>query len=799
MSFAEVGRLPAIMRLPLPLRARAFAALALAGLSLVSATGLVATHLFHQPTTLKYVVTVAAPLLLSVACIAKDPLRLLVGAAIVTAPWDLNMTLQGVRVSPVAVLLALAAFVALLEPRTRTHRASANGTVVVLALALLLPGFAIGREQPHYATWILTTLVAGWLALQIARQPGGLLFLLSLLVVAATVQGLIVFYEYARHSNLNLYSAEIDQAVAKSYFFNFASSFRPAGTLPDPDTLGNLLALGCPLALVVALRASSRIVQLAWAACAIVITVALTLTLSRANWLGAGAGVVVALVALPPRVRLRGLIGVGVLLAMTVVIGVGVGGSKLRERFASIEEPTARTVRTAQGDRERRLIWSAALTTASVDPVFGVGMGRLQEHLSEHLGASREGLHAQSVYFQFLAESGVAGLLALLLLLGRSGTGVLAGRRREPMLMAGVGGGAIATLIPWITDTEARYTSVSVTVAFLLGAAMAQHRRSAGPEPSALASVYPSLAEPRLGPDSRHHTSVEALIVSYRTRDLLRQTIATLLAHRPAPSVAELSIAVLDNASDDGSADMVAEEFPAVRLIRSTKNLGFAAANNELARTSNATYVLLLNSDVIVVEDIVTPLLAALQAEPSAVLAGPRLTFPDGSPQHSSEGFPTMRFELARALHKTKAGIAARRLFDTEQVIASARQHSLADSRATRPTSFLWATCWLLAREEIVQHGLFDERYGTYDEDLDFCRRLYQRGRTALFVPGARLIHLGGASSTTLAKEAMMQRGRSRYFRDHSGALDAVIYRLAIAPLQALKRAARRGERRADS
>jgi N-acetylglucosaminyl-diphospho-decaprenol L-rhamnosyltransferase len=295
--------------------------------------------------------------------------------------------------------------------------------------------------------------------------------------------------------------------------------------------------------------------------------------------------------------------------------------------------------------------------------------------------------------------------------------------------------------------------------------------------------------------EDRSAPHIEALIVSYETRGLLRQTIMTLLENPPPAEVATLTVAVIDNASGDGSAEMIEQEFPTTRLVRSERNLGFAAANNRLAETSTATHLLLLNPDVIVVEDFVTPLLVALDTDPSAAVAGPRLSSLDGAPQYSSERFPTLRFELARALRGTKAGIALRRLFDPDEVIAASREHALLESRETRHAEFLWATCWLAAREEIVLHGLFDERYLIYDEDLDFCRRLRQRGRTALFVPGAHLVHLGGASSTTAAKEAMMQRGRERYFRDHHGRLSALIYRFALVPLTSLKRASRHSSR----
>jgi GT2 family glycosyltransferase len=281
---------------------------------------------------------------------------------------------------------------------------------------------------------------------------------------------------------------------------------------------------------------------------------------------------------------------------------------------------------------------------------------------------------------------------------------------------------------------------------------------------------------------------VEALIVSYETRELLRQSILTLLAHPPDPSVARLEVAVFDNASSDGSAELVAKEFPQARLIRSRENVGFAAANDRLAATSTATYLLLLNPDVIVVEDLIGPLLAALAQNPAAAIAGPRLTSPDGEPQHSAQHFPTLRLELARALHKTKLGKAIRPLFDTGAVIARERGHVLLDERAPRRTDFLWATCWLMARADVERDGLFDERYTTYDEDLDFCRRLHRRGGHALFVPAVHLIHLGGSSSTSDAKASMMQRGRRRYFSDHHSRLTSFLYEHGVLPLLEFKR-----------
>lgn len=264
-------------------------------------------------------------------------------------------------------------------------------------------------------------------------------------------------------------------------------------------------------------------------------------------------------------------------------------------------------------------------------------------------------------------------------------------------------------------------------------------------------------------------TVVEALIVSYNTRDILRDCLRSLEAFPPAGDV-ELRVAVLDNASADGSADMVAAEFPAVRLVRSDVNLGFGKANNRLAFTSAADHLLLLNSDTVLVEDLVAPLLRELEGHPDAALAGPRLEFPDGRVQYSSQAFPRMRYEVARGLRGSRVERALRRLHSLRAEIARVQQEDRAGEPATRATDFLWATCWLISAADARATGLFDESFPIYDEDLDLCRRLREAGRAVLYVPSVRLIHLGGSSSASLgAKNQLEEAARERYYARHHG------------------------------
>jgi N-acetylglucosaminyl-diphospho-decaprenol L-rhamnosyltransferase len=285
--------------------------------------------------------------------------------------------------------------------------------------------------------------------------------------------------------------------------------------------------------------------------------------------------------------------------------------------------------------------------------------------------------------------------------------------------------------------------------------------------------------------------SVDALIVSFGTRDELRDCLATLLAS-PVPAGVELRASVLDNASQDGSADMVAREFPVVRLIRSPLNVGFGIATNRLAAASTASHLLLLNPDTRVEGPLVGPLLDALEADPAIAVAGPRLVFPDGEVQTSSERFPTLRFELARELRGTKLQRPLRRVLDADAVLRDHRRLDLVQARRPHDADFLWATCWLLRRADVPASGLFDPHFPVYDEDLDLCSRLRKQGRRLVYVPEAEVVHLGGASSTTAHKQQLVRAGRTRWYRRHRGPAAAAAYAAIARAASAAKGAAAR-------
>jgi GT2 family glycosyltransferase len=276
--------------------------------------------------------------------------------------------------------------------------------------------------------------------------------------------------------------------------------------------------------------------------------------------------------------------------------------------------------------------------------------------------------------------------------------------------------------------------------------------------------------------------SIEALIIAFNTKEVLRDTLASLLEHPPSAHIAELLVSVFDNGSEDDSADMVAQQFPEVRLIRGARNEGFGRANNILARTSGADYLLLLNSDVVVTEDIITPLLHALREDPRLIAVGPRLVHESGQVQYSAQRFPTLPYEFAQALRGRRLGRAIRPLFDSQRTVDAIHEPHLTEDRIEpRTPEFLWATCWLVRRADVVSNGLFDEGFPMYDEDLDFCHRARGQGRALRYVASAEIIHLGGVSSkTNAAKRRLTTQARRRYYQRHHGVMDATLYAVAV-------------------
>jgi O-antigen ligase/polysaccharide polymerase Wzy-like membrane protein len=432
------------------------------------AAGVTEQKLFHQPGVLKYALTIAAPLILIAVASTAQPLLVFVPLIVVAAPFaSFTSTLQGTSVSLLAPVVIGAAVVAIATGR-RPRRLSRAGSMVVPALLLLCVPFADGTDQGHYVVLFGTMILVGWLISRAGALPGGPGVVLWSLVASAALQAGLAIWEFHTNHLLNLYSSAGSNVFGRDYFFTYGTENRPIGSFSDPISLGNVLALSCPVALVLAATARSAVGRFAALVALFGASLALALSLSRMSWIGAAVGVAIAFVLLPGRYRWRAALTSSGLASIVIVLALGLSHSNLGQRFSSIFDPTAPTVRTRQGDQVRAQLWRAALASSRRHPIVGVGLGRLEPVLEHEVAGPQ--INAQSTYLQMLGEAGAAGLLALALVLWGLRADVAAGLRRDRVLYAGLAGALASVLITWLTDYTTQYVPVAATFAVVFGA-----------------------------------------------------------------------------------------------------------------------------------------------------------------------------------------------------------------------------------------------------------------------------------------------------------------------------------------
>ncbi len=231
-------------------------------------------------------------------------------------------------------------------------------------------------------------------------------------------------------------------------------------------------------------------------------------------------------------------------------------------------------------------------------------------------------------------------------------------------------------------------------------------------------------------------TLLSFCIVNWNTKDLLRQCLESILT-----TTGELphEVIVVDNASEDGSQAMLRKDFPSVRLIENTANLGFAIANNQALGIARGRYLCLVNSDVLLQPGCIETLLAHLEARPQAGMIGPRVLNADGTLQPSCLGEPTVWNTLCRTL-----GLDT--LFPRSPWFNGLLLRHW-DYQTMREVDVLVGCFWLVRRAAVDAVGPLDESFFMYSEDMDWCTRFRRAGWTILFDPAAEIIHYGGGSS----------------------------------------------------
>jgi GT2 family glycosyltransferase len=259
---------------------------------------------------------------------------------------------------------------------------------------------------------------------------------------------------------------------------------------------------------------------------------------------------------------------------------------------------------------------------------------------------------------------------------------------------------------------------------------------------------------------------VSVIIISWNTREYLAGCLESI--RRSMPACVE-EVIVVDNASADGSAEMVKQRFPEVKLIRAGSNLGFAKANNIAMRRARGSQFALVNSDALVHPGCLEILSDYLDQHPKVGLVGPRVTGGDGLLQRSCRHLPGLWNTFCRALALDRA-LGGRGIFSGYEVPPT--RHELLHEAE------VLSGCFCLARRAAVEQvGGLDEQFFFYGEDLDWCRRFRNAGWKLVFIPHARATHFGGGSTSKAPLRFSIEilRATLKYWRKHHGTVGEAV------------------------
>lgn len=260
------------------------------------------------------------------------------------------------------------------------------------------------------------------------------------------------------------------------------------------------------------------------------------------------------------------------------------------------------------------------------------------------------------------------------------------------------------------------------------------------------------------------------IIVNWNTREFLSACLRSIEANPPACAY---EVLVIDNASADGSAEMVRESFPRARLIANEKNLGYAEGNNRGFRESSGEYILLLNADVQVKAGALDALLRFGRDHSHAAAVGCRLVGLDGRVQRSCRSFPDpwgVLFEYA--------GLS--RVFPGSRFFGRYRMTYFPYTREAEVDQPM-GSCLLLSRQAIADVGKFDQDFPIFFNEVDWCWRAKAKGWRIYFMPDAEVIHHGGASTSQMRPEMIRESHRALktfYAKHYRGRIGAPMYAL---------------------
>jgi len=271
---------------------------------------------------------------------------------------------------------------------------------------------------------------------------------------------------------------------------------------------------------------------------------------------------------------------------------------------------------------------------------------------------------------------------------------------------------------------------------------------------------------------------VSIIIVNWNTKDLLQHCLASI--YEQTVNI-DYEIIVVDNCSEDGSAEMVKSEFKQVILIQNKENRGFAAANNQAIAIAKGRYILLLNSDTIVLDKAIEKTISFADAHPQSGVIGCRVLNPDGSMQPTCFMFPSILNMMLESTYLYKI-FPKNRFFGRQQM-------TWWDRNNVRCVEVVTGCFMLVRREAIEQVGVMDEHFFIYGEETDWCYRFKKNGWKVMFTPIGQIIHYVGQSTSKIPVAMIIQLRLSllKFIKKHYSGSSLLIARFLTALFFALR------------
>lgn len=265
---------------------------------------------------------------------------------------------------------------------------------------------------------------------------------------------------------------------------------------------------------------------------------------------------------------------------------------------------------------------------------------------------------------------------------------------------------------------------------------------------------------------------VSIIIVNWNTKNILSDCLRSV--YEQAGDV-DYEVIVVDNASTDGSLDMIKSDFERVVLLENAQNKGFATANNQGMEIAKGRYVLLLNSDTVVLDGAIAKTVSFADAHPRAGVTGCRVLNADRTLQPTCFMFPSILNMFLSSTYLYKF-FPKSRFFGRERM-------TWWDRSDVRQVDVVTGCFMLVRREAIDQVGVMDERFFMYAEETDWCYRFREEGWDVTFTPAGQIIHLGGQSTAKKPVAMIVQLRLSilKFIRKHSGRFAQVSARFLTA------------------